>query len=51
MKFKSKVGKSVMCKGKIITFKTDEHETSCEKEIEALKNAKGVTQVKKSKKA
>ena len=46
MKFKAKPNKSVMARGKIIKFEKGEHYTTDKEEIEALKNAKGVTVVK-----
>ena len=49
MKFKSFKGKMVVCKNKIITFKTEEYETKCEDEIKALKGALKVEEVKVSK--
>ena len=49
MKFKSFKGKMVMCKNKIITFKTEEYETKCEDEIKALKGALKVEEVKSRK--
>lgn len=52
MKFKANIGKQVMAKEGIITFKTEEYETKCDAEIKALENAKGVEKLKaKTKKA
>lgn len=46
MKFKSFIGKQVMVKGKILTFKAEEYETDCKDEIKALQGAKRVSEVK-----
>lgn len=46
MKFKSYVGKRVLAGGKEVVFVDDIYETDDEKEIEALKNALEVSEVK-----
>lgn len=46
MKFKSYVGKRVLVSGKEIVFVDEIYETDDEKEIEALKNALEVNEVK-----
>lgn len=45
MKFKSKVGKQVMLRNKILTFTSEEYETEDKDEIKALEAAKGVEKV------
>lgn len=49
MKFRSFKGKKVMCEHGIITFTNEEYETKCKVEIEALKSAKQVLEVKAQK--
>lgn len=46
MQFKADKSKSVMCKGRILKFEKGDIVTTDKDEIEALKNAKGVTVVK-----
>lgn len=45
MKFKSRVGKQVLVKNKILTFTSETYETESKDEIKALESAKGVEKV------